>query len=403
MISVRPISIDTIEEATTELEKIGFSRTQAEKLASETMYIHLKIEGMPDTMTSSLKSMSDVLATRAITPTAPTNRSTNCCLLLSGPPILMEKLAVTIEEESPEFQAISIELRRLLKNIQKSRFTIPCRTRTLKVGERTLIMGAINVTPDSFSDGGAFFHRDRAVARALEMVEEGVDIIDIGGESTKPGSKGIDPQEELSRIIPVIKKVASKTDTPISVDTRRARVAREALDMGGHIVNDVSALRHDPEMAEVVASHEAPVVLMHMLGTPETMQQNIHYVSLISDIMQYLKESMDLAHKAGVDLNKIIIDPGIGFGKTVDHNLAIIKHLDQFKVLGRPILIGTSRKSFIGKLLNLDVGEREEGTMASLTASILNGAHIVRVHNVRNAVRVARVVDAIKGVSIPEA
>jgi dihydropteroate synthase len=315
----------------------------------------------------------------------------------------MEKLAATIEEESPEFQAISIELRRLLKNIQKSRFTIPCRTRTLKVGERTLIMGAINVTPDSFSDGGAFFHRDRAVARALEMVEEGVDIIDIGGESTKPGSKGIDPQEELSRIIPVIKKVASKTDTPISVDTRRARVAREALDMGGHIVNDVSALRHDPEMAEVVASHKAPVVLMHMLGTPETMQQNIHYVSLISDIMQYLKESMDLAHKAGVDLNKIIIDPGIGFGKTVDHNLAIIKHLDQFKVLGRPILIGTSRKSFIGKVLNLDVGEREEGTMASLTASILNGAHIVRVHNVRNTVRVARIADAIKGVSIPEA
>ena len=205
------------------------------------------------------------------------------------------------------------------------------------------------------------------------------------------------------RIIPVVKKVAAQTEIPISVDTRRARVAREALEAGGQIVNDVSALRSDPEMAEVVASYEAPVVLMHMLGTPETMQQDIHYVSLFSEIMQSLRQSMDLACKAGVDLEKIIIDPGIGFGKTVDHNLVIIKQLFQFRILGRPILIGTSRKSFIGKILNLDVNQREEGTIASVVAAILNGAHIVRVHNVRNAVRAARITDAIKGVSLPEA
>lgn len=263
-------------------------------------------------------------------------------------------------------------------------------------------MGAINVTPDSFSDGAEFLHPDRAVARALEMVEEGVDLIDIGGESTRPGSRGTAAEEELRRVIPIIQRVSAETDTPISVDTRKARVAVEALDAGCQIINDVSALRSDPEMAHVVASHDVPVVLMHMRGTPDTMQQEIHYKSLISEILQYLKESMDLARGVGVNPEKIIIDPGIGFGKTVDHNLAIIKHLIEFRILGRPILIGTSRKSFIGKILGVDVGQREEGTVATVAVSILNGAHIIRTHNVRNAVRAARMIDAVRGVSIPE-
>lgn len=403
MISIRPISINKLEEAIIELEKIGFPPSQAEKLATETMCFHLKLEGIHDAMIPHLEGMAHALATRLVIPPISSNHSMKHDLLLSGTPSQMENLAATIENESPELHEISTELRRLLKNIRRTRFTIPCRTKTLRLGERTLIMGAINVTPDSFSDGGVFFQRDRAVARALEMVDEGADFIDIGGESTRPGSRAIDPEEELTRIIPVIKKVATQTDTPISIDTRRARVAREALEAGGQIINDVSALRSDPEMGDVVASYEVPVVLMHMLGTPETMQQEIHYVSLFSEIIQYLKQSMDLACRVGVDAEKIIIDPGIGFGKTVDHNLAIIKHLYQFRILGRPILIGTSRKSFIGKILNLDVNQREEGTMASMAASILNGAHIVRVHNVRNAIRAARITDAIKVVSLPEA
>ncbi|MBW2056547.1 MAG: dihydropteroate synthase [Deltaproteobacteria bacterium] len=285
----------------------------------------------------------------------------------------------------------------------KTRFAIPCGSTTLHLGERTLVMGAVNVTPDSFSDGGTFLQPERAVARALEMVDQGADLIDIGGESTRPGSRPVDIEEELARVIPVVKEVASRTDIPISVDTRKARVAREALEAGARIVNDVSALRFDPEMGPVAAAYGAPVVLMHMLGTPETMQQHIHYVSLFSEIMEYLRESMDIAQKAGVDPERIIVDPGIGFGKTVEHNLAIIKHLSRFKVLGRPILIGTSRKSFIGKILDLDVKEREEGTIASVAASILSGAHIVRVHNVRNAVRAARITDAVKAVSLTEA
>lgn len=403
MISIRPISIPPAGEAATELEKIGFPPSQTRKLATETLCLHLTVEKTHDVMIPSLARVAHALGTPLIIPPVFPDNSEKHDLLLWGTPSQMEKLAVAIEKESPDLHEISTELKCLLRNIGKTRFTIPCRTKTLKLGGKTLIMGTINVTPDSFSDGGVFFQPDRAVARALEMVQEGADLIDIGGESARPGSKAIDPQEELSRIIPVIKKVATETDTPISVDTRKARVAREALEAGGQIVNDISALRSDPEMAGVVASYEAPVVLMHMLGTPETMQQDIHYVSLFSEIIQYLTESMDLACRAGIDLEKIIIDPGIGFGKTVDHNLAIIKHLSQFRILGRPILIGTSRKSFIGKILHLDVNQREEGTIASIAASILNGAHIVRVHNVRNAVRAARITDAIKAVSLPEA
>jgi dihydropteroate synthase len=402
MISIRPISIRTICEAADELKKIGLSSGEAERLAAETLCLHLKVEGVPENVIPFLKDMSRGLRVCVILPPTPPDPSGKHDLLLSGKASQMENLAATLDAESADLHRISLELRNLLKNMGKTRFAIPCRTRTLELGDKTLIMGTLNVTPDSFSDGGVFFRQDRALARALEMVEEGVDIIDIGGESTRPGARPIDPQEELSRILPVVKDLANQTDTPISVDTRRAEVARGVLEAGGQIINDISALRADPEMAKVIASHQVPVVLMHMRGTPETMQENIHYVSLVSDITQYLKQSIDMASMAGVDLERIIIDPGIGFGKTVDHNLAIIKHLYQFKTLGRPILVGPSRKSFIGKILDLDADQREEGTMASIAASILNGAHIVRVHNVRNAIRVSRIADAIKAVSIPE-
>jgi len=401
MISIRPISLSTSTEAARELRKIGFSPSQAENLANETTCLHLKIEGIQDRTIPRLEGMAHALATRLIIPPI-SHHASKPDLLLSGTPSEIERLAASFENQSPDLHEISAELRRLLKNIARTQFTIPCRTKTLRLGEGTLVMGAINVTPDSFSDGGVFLEQDRAVDRALEMVEEGADLIDIGGESTRPGSRGTEPEEELSRIIPVIQRVSRQTDTPIVVDTRKARVAREALEAGCQIVNDVSALRSDPEMGNVVATYDVPVVLMHMLGTPETMQQEIHYVSLISEIVEYLKQSIDLASRVGVNSDKIIIDPGIGFGKTVDHNLSIIKHLSQFRILGRPILIGTSRKSFIGSILNLEVSQREEGTIATVAASILNGAHIIRTHNVRNAVRAARITDAVKGVSLPE-
>ncbi len=403
MMSVRSISIQTISEATLELSKMGFPEPEAKKMATEIMCLHLKVEGIQEAIIPYLDGKSDSLAHRPITWSVSSRETKSGSLLLSGTSVQLEGLASAIEKETPELEELSRELKSLLKNIEKSRFAIPCRTKTLDLGERTLIMGTINVTPDSFSDGGRFLEPDSAVTRALEMAEEGADLIDVGGESTRPGSQPVDPEGELRRIIPVIEKVASQTKVPLSVDTRKARVAREALEAGAQIVNDTSALRFDSKMGEVIASYGVPVVLMHMRGKPETMQHDIHYISLMSEITQYLRESIHMAHDAGVDQEKTIIDPGIGFGKTVDHNLAVIKHLAQLRTLGRPILIGPSRKSFIGKILNLDADNREEGTMATLAASILNGAHILRVHNVRNAVRVARVTDAIKGVSIPEA
>jgi len=259
-------------------------------------------------------------------------------------------------------------------------------------------MGVINVTPDSFSDGGFFFDPNRAIAHALKLVDEGADIIDIGGETTRPGSKPITAETEISRVIPVIERLAPKIDVPISIDTYKSLVAERAIEAGAEIINDISALNFDPKMLEIASRHDIPVVLMHIKGTPENMQQNPCYVSVISEIIEYLKDSIEMAEKAGIDPHKIIIDPGIGFGKSLDdgHNLKIINRLSEFKSLGKPILVGPSRKAFIGKILNADVTQREEGTAAAVSAAVLNGANIVRVHNVGMIRKVVRVIDAIK-------
>ncbi len=270
----------------------------------------------------------------------------------------------------------------------------------LDFSKKTHIMGILNVTPDSFSDGGLFFDKKRAVEHALRMVEEGADIIDIGGESTRPGASMVDEDEELRRVIPVIEAISGKVKVPISIDTYKARVAEEALKAGASMVNDISGLRFDPRMAEVVARYEVPVVIMHIKGTPRDMQKNPTYKALIPEIMDYLREGIEIARQRGVRDDMIIIDPGIGFGKTVEHNLEIIHRLSEFKGFEKPILIGPSRKSFIGRVLNdAPVTERLEGTGASVAIAIFNGADIIRVHDVKEMVRVARVADAIKNMS----
>ena len=239
-------------------------------------------------------------------------------------------------------------------------------------------MGVLNVTPDSFSDGGLFFDKEKAIAHGLKMVEEGADIIDIGGESTRPGSKPLELEEELRRVIPVIESLAKEVDVPISIDTYKSTVAQRAIEAGAEIINDISGLHFDPSLAKVAAKKDTPLILMHIRGTPETMQKDVHYDSLFSEILQYLKESIQRAESAGLDPQQIIIDPGIGFGKTVEDNLLIIKNLSEFRILGKPILLGTSRKSFIGKILNAEVGDRLEGTLSSIAIGVLNGAHIIR-------------------------
>ncbi len=269
--------------------------------------------------------------------------------------------------------------------------------RELVIGHRTLIMGILNVTPDSFSDGGLFCDSRRALEHGLRMAEDGADIIDIGGESTRPGSDPFPVDEEIDRVIPVIEELSGKVSIPISIDTCKAHVAREAIEAGASIINDISALQFDSEMIRVAMEKKTPVILMHIKGTPKDMQANPHYKDVIEEIYQYLKERIGFAESEGIDGSKIIVDPGVGFGKTWQHNLLILKHLDAFKRLEKPILIGTSRKSFIGHVLGTDVGEREEGTAATVAVSIINGAAIVRVHDVGRMVKVARMTDAIVG------
>jgi len=267
--------------------------------------------------------------------------------------------------------------------------------------KRTYVMGILNVTPDSFFDGGKYFSVETAVTRAMEMIEQGADIIDVGGESTRPkgvygDTQKISIDEELNRVIPVIERIVKSTDAVISIDTTKSKVADEALKAGASIVNDISGLKFDEGIASVTAKHRATLVVMHIQGTPETMQQNPKYFDVVAEVKNELHQSIEKAKSAGV--RNIIIDPGIGFGKNLEHNLKLLKHLKEFQELGHPILIGTSRKGFIGTLLNATADERIEGTAASVAVSITNGANIIRVHDVKEMKRVAVVTDAIQNV-----
>ncbi|MGQ9456136.1 MAG: dihydropteroate synthase [Armatimonadota bacterium] len=264
------------------------------------------------------------------------------------------------------------------------------------IGKKTLIMGILNVTPDSFSDGGRFIDPDSAVEHALRMVEEGADIIDVGGESTRPGSDPVPADEELARVIPVVEKISRKTDVAISIDTYKSAVARAALDAGACIVNDISGALFDPEMPALIAQRRCPIILMHIKGTPKTMQENPSYSDLLGEICGFLYERIRTLIDLGAYERLIMIDPGFGFGKNLEHNLEILRRLRELKSIGRPIVIGTSRKSTIGKVLgDLPVEERLEGTAASVAIAIANGADVVRVHDVRAMARVARMTDAI--------
>jgi dihydropteroate synthase len=273
------------------------------------------------------------------------------------------------------------------------------KNRSLSYGERTLVMGVLNVTPDSFSDGGKFFSFDAAISQAQQMIAEGADIIDVGGESTRPGSEFIAAEEELRRVIPIIERISSSSDVPISIDTTKAAVARAALQAGAQIVNDISGLRFEPAIADEAAQANAGLLLMHSRGTPKDMQQIPFAEDTFADVIEGLRLSISTAEQHGVARARMAIDPGIGFGKTVEQNLALIAKLDQFarEFCDLPIVIGTSRKSFLGKLLDgAPADERLYGTIATLVASVLNGAHILRVHDVKPAVEAVAVADAIR-------
>ena len=279
--------------------------------------------------------------------------------------------------------------------VGKTQIIWRCRGQEVVCGQKTLIMGILNVTPDSFSDGGKFLAVEKAVARGREIVAEGADIIDIGGESTRPGAQPVPAAEEIERIIPVIKKLRGKTDRLISIDTRKAEVARAAVAAGADIINDISALA-DPSMAAVAAETGAGLVLMHMRGTPETMQNDPRYGDVVSEVRNFLEERSAFAAAHGVAAEQIVLDPGIGFGKTDEHNLALLNHIPLLAAAGRPVLIGASRKGFIGRVLGGGPDDRRAGSLAAAVFSIQRGAHVLRVHDVKESCDAAKLMDKLR-------
>jgi dihydropteroate synthase len=257
-------------------------------------------------------------------------------------------------------------------------------------------MGVLNVTPDSFYDGGRRAAPGRAIADGVDLAEAGADIIDIGGESTRPGAKPVSAEEEMERILPILQGLRRKLNVPISVDTYKSRVARAALDAGADIVNDISALRFDPEMISLVAAEKIPIVLMHMQGKPQTMQTDPRYEDVVQEVKQFLIEQMQQAVSQGIEAANIVLDPGIGFGKTLEHNLALLRKLSELASVGQPLLVGASRKGFIGKILSVEPGERLEGSLAAAVAAVLAGANIIRTHDVKETRCALRVADALR-------
>jgi dihydropteroate synthase len=270
------------------------------------------------------------------------------------------------------------------------------RDRALSLSERVLLMGVLNVTPDSFSDGGCYQSPEQAITRAFAMADEGADLVDIGGESSRPGSEPISLEEELARVLPVVVKLALRLPIPISIDTTKAEVARRCLDLGAAIINDISALRHDPGMADIVAQSGAGLVLMHMQGEPATMQDNPSYADVVGEVYEFLRRRRDAAVAAGIARERIAVDPGIGFGKRLADNMQLLARLSDLSSLGQPLVIGPSRKGFVGALLDRPVQKREWGTAAAVAAAVLQGAHIVRVHSVAEMKDVVRVSQAIR-------
>ncbi len=265
----------------------------------------------------------------------------------------------------------------------------------LSLAERVHVMGILNVTPDSFSDGGRYVDADAACAHAMAMIEQGADLLDIGAESSKPGAVAIDEEEERRRLLPIVRELCRRTTIPLSIDTTKAAIAEEALDAGAALINDISALRFDPRMASVVARSGAGVILMHMQGTPATMQRTASYTYVVEDVRAFLAARLEVAQQAGIPRDRILLDPGIGFGKNCEHNVTLLNHLDAFQTLGRPIVVGVSRKAFLGKILGRTIDERLMGTAGAVAVAIMKGARVVRVHDVAPIRDVVQILEAI--------
>lgn len=379
-----------------ELERIGVSQ-EGKKILSQKANLYLiKLEGVSSQAGNLLKQeMLSVGADAAIRKEVASFSVPKSDVLLIGTEAHYNKVIPKLRRQPFNLSSLSYELEEILKNIQREEFVLSLGNKKLNLTKKIALMGILNLTPDSFYDKGKYAQKEAALIRVKEMISQGADIIDVGGESTRPGATKVNVKEELKRVIPVIEKIKGLFDIPVSIDTYKAQVARECIEAGIDMVNDISALRFDSQMKHIVAKYKVPLVLMHIKGTPRDMQDNPHYDSLMGEIISYLRESMRIAQEAGIDEEKIVVDPGIGFGKTAEHNLEIINKLSELKGLGRPILIGVSRKSFIGKALDLPLSERLEGSLAAASLAVTRGARIVRTHDLketRRAVDLARAI-----------
>ncbi len=391
------IKINNLEEAMAIFRKIGVDPYGIDAMASKTINVNILLEGQPCKIANIIKQeMLSVGGDAAVA-----GGSVSCSvpvsdILIMGTIKQILAMAKKIEKQPFGLNLISANILALLKNISQKEYTLKTCRRKIQLGKKTLIMGILNVTPDSFSDGGFFYSQQKAIEHGLQMVEEGADIIDIGGESSRPGAVSVPVAIEIKRVIPVIDSLAKQIKIPISIDTTKAQVAGQAIECGAEIVNDITALHGDKKMIKTIENTGAALILMHMRGNPRNMQKGkLVYDNLMADIADYLKKSSDKALKEGIKKECLVIDPGIGFGKTPEDNYKIIKNLSQLKELGMPIMVGTSRKAFIGKVTGGEPNERIEGTAATVAAAIINGCHLVRVHDVAAIKKVAAVTDAV--------
>ncbi|MDO8682167.1 MAG: dihydropteroate synthase [Armatimonadota bacterium] len=402
--NARVLALESKSEIADEMRRVGAEPSGIARMLPKTRHFVVKLESVRTPMAHILKeSFLSAGGDAVVSKDVITGKVTRTDVILIGSYKHYQSVLQALKAQQFGGSELAGEIETAIDNFESHITPLPEEVNASsrlhrmfdEMSRRTLIMGILNVTPDSFSDGGRYLDRDAAMAHAFKMVEDGADIIDIGGESTRPGSEAVSENEEAERVVPVIERLRKESDVVISVDTCKAEVARAAIEAGADLVNDISAMAFDPNMRAVVAEAQVPVILMHIKGTPRDMQVNPQYDDVMSEIAAYLREHIDLAIEAGVDKRLIIIDPGFGFGKTVEHNLLILRRLKELKSLGHPILMGTSRKSTIGKVLgDLPVEERLEGTAATVAISIMNGANIVRVHDVKEMARVARMTDA---------
>ncbi|HAG10391.1 MAG TPA: dihydropteroate synthase [Desulfotomaculum sp.] len=386
---VRNLFFNNEGEALAQIFEIGADKLGGRLMAPKGVFRVLKLNGLTPVQANILKQeMLARGAEAAVSRGVIDGSASSTDVVLMGTSSQYKAVLLKLKMQAFGLPKLADQIEEVLDNLEKRPAKLSCKDRDLYLGKRTLLMGILNTTPDSFSDGEVYLDPGKAEERAFRMVEEGADIIDVGGESTRPGYTAVSLEEELKRVMPVLKRISGKIPVPVSIDTSKAETARRSLEMGVQIVNDQQALRGDPQMPGIVAQYKAAVIIMHN-------QQGTEYKDMLGEMVHYFRESMDIAEAAGINRDAIVIDPGVGFGKTAEGNLEAILKLPELACLGRPVLVGTSRKSVIGKVLDLPVDQRLEGTAATVALSIAGGADIVRVHDVKEMARVVKMADAV--------